>query len=203
MPPTARAASDGQMVRGARWPTSASTTARSRAERPFGVGSSHHGSPRSPSATFACCTRRRAIRSASGSAALRARATSRLAAMSSSMSSWRNGSGIDGSVARHRRPSTTIQCDSSPRAAVEQVAISHQYPIGTAQNHLGDDAPVLGFRTPRATRRWRQRRLPDHEQVTQLELRTSAPGGAGCVVPVSGARPACRRARRREWRPTS
>ena len=142
VPPTARAASDGQIVRGARWPASASTTARSRAERPSGVGAFHHGSPRSPNATLACRTRRRASRSASGSPPLRARATSRLAAMSSSTSSRRNGSGIDGSLARHRRPSTTIQCDSSPHAALERVAISHPYPIGTASIQLGRAAPA-------------------------------------------------------------
>ena len=94
-PPTIRAASLGQMVAsGRRCRNSARTAAASRARWPPGVGS-HHGSPRSPSATSASRTRGRAR---SGSLS-----TSRRAAFSSPTSCLRSDSGTAGSGACSRR----------------------------------------------------------------------------------------------------
>ena len=119
---TIRAASDGQIeLPPPRLTSRACTAARTRASRPVADRGSHHGSPRSPSATLASCTRRRASASASGSSA-EAR-TARRAAISSVTSSLRRGSGIPGSVARHRRPSTTMWCPSGV-CATSEVAIS-------------------------------------------------------------------------------
>jgi hypothetical protein len=73
---------------------------------------SHHGAPRSPSATLASCTRRRAAATATASPP--AARTARRAAISSRTSSVRSGAGMVGSVARHRRPSTTMKRSSPP-----------------------------------------------------------------------------------------
>ena len=67
------------------------------------VGLLHHGGePRSPKATFAACTPARAT-DCCGVPLVRR--TSRRRAISIRTSSVRRSSGIDGSVARHRRPS--------------------------------------------------------------------------------------------------
>ena len=92
--------------RGRRWRSRVRMTAASRVRCPTGVGS-HHGSPRSPSATLASWTRGRAD---SGSVR-----TARRAAISSATSSRRNGSGMAGSLARQRRPSTTMYRPSAVR----------------------------------------------------------------------------------------
>ena len=60
--PTTRAASLGQIVfSGSRCRSSVRMVAASRSARPSALGGSHHGSPRSPSATFASWTRARAV----------------------------------------------------------------------------------------------------------------------------------------------
>lgn len=99
VPPTTFAASLGQIVAPSRCRSSALMVASMRCERPWSV-CSHQASPRSPSATFASCTRGRAC---SGSVR-----TSRRAAISSATSSARKFSGMDGSEARHFRPLTTM-----------------------------------------------------------------------------------------------
>lgn len=115
-PPTARAASDGQIVEGARCRASARTAASRRSRRPSSLGDSHHGSPRSPSATFADRTRRRATCSSDAASERFADATARRASISSSTSSWRSLAGIEGSLVRQRRPPTTIQRPSAVRS---------------------------------------------------------------------------------------
>jgi hypothetical protein len=113
-PPITRAASDGQMVRsGSRCRASTAIAASARARRLSSSGSSHHGVPRSPKATFAACTRCRASRERSASPSRVAAATARRADINSSTSSFRSVPGIDGSLLLHRRPSIVIHRASS------------------------------------------------------------------------------------------
>lgn len=107
VPPTTFAASLGQIVAPSRCRSSALIVATMRCERPWSV-CSHQASPRSPSATFASCTRGRAC---SGS-----ERTSRRAAINSATSSARNFSGMDGSEARHLRPLTMMWWPSGVRS---------------------------------------------------------------------------------------
>lgn len=98
--PTARAASDGQIVLPSpRLRRRVRTAAPSRSRSAASSRGSHHGRPRSPSATLASW--------------VRGRSWFRRAAMSSFTSSARSGSGIDGSVRRHRRPFTTKKRSST------------------------------------------------------------------------------------------
>lgn len=129
-PPMTRAASDGQIVRsGARWRVSTSITASARARLSPSLTSPHHGAPRSPSASFAAWTRCLADRNPSSSPDRWAAATARRAAISASTSSVRRAGGIDGSVARQRRPSTVIQRGASS-------IVSH-IPSDAPATHLG------------------------------------------------------------------
>ena len=107
-PPTTRAASLGQMVLVSRCLSSARTVAARRSRSPSSEGSSHQGSPRSPRATLASCT--------NGRAASPRLPTRRRARMSSLTSSARSGSGMEVSVARQRRPSTTMWWPSGVRS---------------------------------------------------------------------------------------
>ncbi len=104
---TTLATSDGQtLLPGPRFAVSERIVERMRASNAASVGSSHHGSPRSPSACLASFTLARACWTRSGSSRLRR--ISRLAAINSVTSSALSRSGIDRSVARHLRPFTTM-----------------------------------------------------------------------------------------------
>ena len=110
-PPTALAASDGQIL-----PVGGPVTHRRKRHRtqprrpPCGGRRFPPRLSAPPTTTFVCCTRARPSRSAAASPARRARPTSRRAAISSSTSSRRKGSGIPGSVAcAQRRPSMTTE----------------------------------------------------------------------------------------------
>ncbi len=130
-PPAARAASLGQTVAsGRRCLNRARMVAASRSRRPSGVGS-HHGSPRSPNATLASCTRGRA-----DCGSLR---TSRRAVISSSTNSWRSVSGMAGSVVRHRRPDTIRYRPSAvvvPSSAGSMGPLFLQGPAGAASHRV-------------------------------------------------------------------
>lgn len=124
---TTRAISLGQSeLLSERFRNIARTAATLRACSVSSVGSSHHGDPRSPSATLASSTRRRALATASSEPTRCAAPTARRAADSSFTSSERNRSGMFGSVARHRRPSTTMYRPSGVRSGGSTIA-SHRF----------------------------------------------------------------------------
>ncbi len=153
-----RAGSLGQIVAPSRrLRSSVRMAARMRGLSSVSDASSHHALPRSPRATFASWTRRRAARRAASFAAV---PTARRAAISSLTSCWRSDAGIFGSLRRHLRPLISRNASGGGGvtlwARVKSAAILPDGPLndliaalGRRGRHASKDDQVCAGSSPR------------------------------------------------------